>query len=83
MAAQHIWRFAWRRAGWTAWCPCGLAVVVDEAAGPRHGRHWTLDGRPATPEQFGPAQASLFEQRRHWLQEQAAGGHPPLLWDWL
>ena len=68
----HVWSFAWRAMGWSARCACGLAVVVDEGLWPGHGRHWTCDGRPATPEQVAPAVASLYDQRLRWLQEQAA-----------
>jgi hypothetical protein len=72
-AHAHRWDFTLRPDGWSAACPCGLAVAVEEQAGGRSLWEWTLrDGVPPVPMMLDGV-GSVVRARRAWLRAFAAG----------
>lgn len=71
-AHAHRWDFTLTASGWSAVCPCGLAVAVEEQPGGRSLWEWTLYGGVPPAQTMLDGISSVMRARRAWLRAFAA-----------
>lgn len=64
LAHEHTWTFADRASGWSASCPCGLAVAVEEQTDGRTLWEWLLHDATPPTEMLLNAISSVMRARR-------------------
>ncbi|HEY8744133.1 MAG TPA: hypothetical protein VIU62_13595 [Chloroflexota bacterium] len=70
---EHSWYFTFAPARWTATCPCGLAVTVEERAPGKQSWEWTLNGAPPPAAVMLDGLASVTRARGELLATRAPG----------